>query len=73
MFKKLNIFSIITKIICFALGLLCLYWCFRFITSNTNFVDDLKIVTEKFDPADEGKMIIIKGEQFHERNKKPTS
>lgn len=61
MFKKLNIFSIIAKIICFALGLLCLYWCFRFITSNTNFVDDLKIVTEKFDPADEGKMIIIKG------------
>lgn len=61
MFKNLNIFQIIAKIICFSLGLLCLYWSFKFITSNTNFVDDLKIVTEKFDPADEGKMIIAKG------------
>ena len=61
MFKNLNIFSIIGKIICLGLGLLCLYWSFRFITANANFVDDLKIVTEKFDPTDEGKMIIIKG------------
>ena len=61
MFKNLNIIQIIGKIICFGLGLLCLYWSFRFITSNANFVDDLKIVTEKYEPADEGKMIIAKG------------
>ena len=61
MFKNLNIVQIIAKIIFFALGLLCLYWSFKFITANASFVDDLKIVTEKYDSSDEGKMIIAKG------------
>ena len=61
MFKNLDIFSIIGKIICLGIGLLCLYWSFRFITANANFVDDLKIVTQKYNLSDEGKMIIAKG------------
>ncbi len=61
MFKNLNIVQIIAKIICLLLSLPCLYWSFCFITANANFVDDLKIVTEKCDPNDEGKMIIAKG------------